>query len=218
MGGGGTEQCGPRWGCLSLDRESRFVVSFSARKSEAAAVPEVVRQTRERTAGQRGIMWISDGHHAYEKAVRRTYRAPLRTGAPGRPRYVMTPGVGLTQVVKTRQRGRVVKVEVRHRFGPEPTSPHTVRVERHNGVLRDRLACLTRKTHAFAKRDETWDALVGLSLFEHNWLRANSALRERADGLPEGRRYRKRSPAMAVGLTDHIWDWTEFLTRTVRQC
>jgi hypothetical protein len=102
-------------------------VSFSANTSEAAAVPEVVRQTRERTAGQRGIIWLSDGHHAYEKAVRRTYRAKLRTGAPGRPRYVMTPGVGLTQVVKTRKRGRIVNVEVRHRFGPEPTSPHTVR-------------------------------------------------------------------------------------------
>src|SRR5215213_6574770 len=36
----------------------------------------------------------------------------------------------------------------------------TVRVERHNGVLRDRLACLTRKTHAFTKRDQSWAALV----------------------------------------------------------
>jgi len=28
----------------------------------------------------------------------------------------------------------------------------------------------------------------------------------------EGRRYRRRSPAMAIGLTDHIWSWEEFLT------
>ena len=194
------------------------MVAFSARRSEAAAVPEVVRQTRERTAGQRGILWISDGHPAYEKAVRRTYRAPLRTGRPGRPRYVMTPGTGLTQVVKTREGSRVVSVDVRHRFGPEPTSPHTVRVERRNGVFRDRLACVTRKTHAFAKRDESWDALVGLSLFEHNWLRPHSALRERAPDLQAGRYYRKRSPAMALGLTDRIWSWTEFLTRKIYQC
>jgi hypothetical protein len=31
-------------------------------------------------------------------------------------------------------------------------------------VLRDRLKCLTPKTHAFARRDATWNALVGLSL------------------------------------------------------
>lgn len=188
------------------------MVSFCAKSSEAEAVPVVVRQTRERTAGQRGIIWISDGHHAYVKAVKRTYRHRVRTRAPGRPRYAPTPGVGLTQVVKWRKRNRLEKVEVRHRFGPKPTCSYTVRVERRNGVLRDRLACLTRKTHAFAKRDATWLALVELSLFEHNWLKEHVTLRERATDLPDGRRYHRRSPAMAIGLTDHIWGWTEFLT------
>jgi len=194
------------------------VVAFSASTSEGAAVPVVVRQTRARTAGQRGIIWISDGYHAYIQAVRRTYRSPLRTGAPGRPRYVPTPGVGLTQVVKTRKQNRIVKVEVRHCFGPEPRCPYTVRVERHNGVLRDRLGCLTRKTHAFAKQDETWDALVGLSLFEHNWLRPHVALRREGVDLPKGCVYQQRSPAMAIGLTDHVWGWSEFLTRRIYQC
>lgn len=209
---------GTRWGCLSLHRSSRFVVAFSVKESEAAAAAEVVPQTRRRTAGQRGIIWISDGHHAYMKCVRRTYRAPLRTGAPGRPRFVRTPGVGLTQVVKYRERGHIVKVEVRHCFGPEPEHPYTVLVERRNGVLRDRLNCLTRKTHGFAKRDNTWAALVGLSLFEHNWMCPHVALREKAEGLPQGRIYRQRSPAMAIGLTDHVWGWVEFLSRRVNQC
>jgi hypothetical protein len=26
-----------------------------------------------------------------------------------------------------------------------------------------------------------------------------------------GRRYQPRTPAMAIGLTDHIWTWDEFL-------
>ena len=93
---------------------------------------------------------------------------------------VPTPGVGLTQVV--------------HR-------------ERLNGVLRDRLNALTRKTHGLAKDVQTWDALVSLCLFEHNWLRPHPALREPAEGLAYGRRYRRRTPAMAIGLTDHVWTW-----------
>jgi len=193
-------------------------VAFSVKESEAAAAAEVIPLTRRRTAGQRGIIWISDGHHAYMKYVRRTYRAPLRTGAPGRPRFVRTPGVGLTQVVKVRERGHIVKVYVRHCFGPQPEFPYTVRVERLNGVLRDRLNCLTRKTHGFAKRDNTWAALVGLSLFEHNWMCPHVALREKRVDLPNGRVYRQRSPAMAVGLTDHIWNWVEFLSRRIDQC
>jgi hypothetical protein len=81
-----------------------------------------------------------------------------------------------------------------------------------NGVLRDRLNALTRRTHAFAKQAATWEALVIECLFEHNWIRPHPVLRERAEGLPGGRRYRQRTPAMAIGLADHVWSWEEFLS------
>lgn len=202
---------------MSLERKSRFVLAWSFGACEAQAVPAVVRQTRERTVGRRGCRWISDGHPAYPKAIRRVYRDPVRTGRVGRPRLVRTPGVGLTQVVKERRGRRVVGVYVRHCFGPAPECPYTVRIERLNGVLRDRLGCVTRKTHAFAKDARTWDAAVGLCLFEHNWMRPHCALRQQEDGLPQGRRYMRRSPAMAIGLSGHVWSWTEFLTHRVDQ-
>jgi hypothetical protein len=202
---------------VSLERKSRFVIAWNASASEAQAAPEVIRQTRARTAEGAGCVWISDGHPIYPKSIRQVYRDPLRTGRVGRPRLVPTPGVGLSQVVKHRKGRRVVKVEVRHRFGPAPSCPHTVHQERFNGVLRDQLACLTRKTHAFAKRERTWEASVGLRIFENNWMRPHNALRQEQPGLPGGRRYLRRSPAMAIGLSDHVWTWTEFLTRSVYQ-
>lgn len=55
--------------------------------------------------------------------------------------------------------------------------PHTVHSERLTGVLRDRLACRTRTTHAFAMQPTLWDAAVGLALFAHTWLRPQPALR-----------------------------------------
>jgi len=67
--------------------------------------------------------------------------------------------------------------------------------------------------HAVAKRDATWDALVGLQLFDHPFHRAHQALR-----LPcqEGvRRYRQPSPALALGLTDHLWSFQEWLTSRI---
>ena len=202
---------------MSLERKSRFVIAWNASASEAQAAPEGIRQTRARTAGGAGCVWISDGHRIYPKAIRQVYRDPLRTGRVGRPRLVPTSGVGLTQVVKHRKGRRVVKVEVCHRFGPAPACPHTVHQERFNGVLRDRPACLTRKTHAFAKRKRTWDTMVGLGIFESNWMRPHTALRQEQSGLPDGRRYLRRSPAMAIGLADHVWTWVEFLTRPVYQ-
>jgi hypothetical protein len=209
---------GARWGCFSIDRKSRFVVAWDAGQSEEAAAPEVVRKTRERTADRAGVRWISDGSPSYEKWIRKVYRDPVRTGRRGRPRLARTRGVGLTQLIKTRKGRRVVDVRVRHRFGPEPSSPHTVHVERRNGVLRDRLSCLGRKTHGFAKRSQTWDGAVSLSLFEGNWMLPHPALRVKQDGLPGGRRYERRSPAMDIGLTDHVWSWAEFLTFSPRHC
>lgn len=202
---------GPRWGCLSEARTSRFVVAWNFGASEEAAAPRVVEQTRQRTRKRRGIAWISDGKAVYAQQIRRVYRDPLRTGRRGRPRLVPTPGVALVQAVKHRKGRRVVQVEVRSRFGPTPEIPYLVCEERLNGVLRDRLNCLTRKTHGFAKAYATWDAAVTLCLFEHNWLRAHSALKQPMPEPVNGRRYRPRSPAMAMGLSDHQWTWEEFL-------
>ena len=124
-----------------------------------------------------------------------------------------TPGVRLTQVVKHRCGRRLDHVEVRAILGAPVSQPHTVHVERFNGVLRDRLGCLTRKTHAFAKDAVTWDAAFSLAIFEHNWLRPHPALRQL---LPEPigqRRYHRRTPAMLLGLADQPWTWLDFLTQ-----
>ncbi|MGH2583322.1 MAG: hypothetical protein ACRDJE_00235 [Dehalococcoidia bacterium] len=124
-----------------------------------------------------------------------------------------TPGVRLTQAVKHRHGRRLVGVEVRATIGPAVDQPHTVHIERFNGVLRDRLACLTRKTHAFAKDATHWDAAVTLALFAHNWLRRHPALRQPVPAPIEQRRYRRRTPAMLLGLADRPWSWLDFLTQ-----
>lgn len=206
---------GARWGCLSQERPTRFIVAWGFGENEDDAAPPVVRKTRARTRGQAGVPWVSDGRAVYRREVPKTYRDPHRSGRRGRPRLERTAGVGLVQAVKQREGSIVVGVEVRVVLGEPIACPYTVHIERLNGVLRDRLACLTRKTHAFAKVSASWDAAVMLSVFEHNWLRPHRALREGpVEGL-EPRLYRQRTPAMAIGLTDHLWSWEEFLTHRI---
>ena len=208
---------GSRWGCLTQDRPTRFSVAWSFGPSEDTAAPAAVAQTRARTAGRSGVPWVSDGRAVYREAVPHVYRDPVRTGRRGRPPLRPTPGMGLVQAVKHRRGRRLEQVEVRVVRGDPPACPYTVHVERVNGVLRDRLACLTRKTHAFAKAAATWDAAVSLALWEHNWLHAHPALRLRLrqPDPPSARRYHRQSPAMALGLTDHIWSWEEFLCHPI---
>ena len=195
------------------DRDSRFVVACATGPLNEDLIEQAVSTTVQRTH-QRPLSWFSDGWQGYRSILLRAYRKPVRTGKRGRPRLVVPETVCLTQTVKHRdQHGRLLSVEIRAALGVVMESAGTVHVERLNGALRDRLNALTRKTHAFAKRDATFDALVGLQLFDHNFQRAHPALRLPAeDGV---HRYRHRSPAMALGLTEHRWSFQEVLTTRV---
>lgn len=176
----------------------------------------VVPATRARTAGQAGVPWIGDGQATYADTIQTSYRDAVPSGVrPGWSILRLAPGTALTQAVKHRRGRRLVRVEVRATIGPLAAQPYAVHLERHNGVLRDRLNCLTRKTHAFAKDVATWDAAVSLVLFEHNWLHPHVALRQALPAPIDGRRYRQRTPAMALGLTDHPWTLPEFLAHPV---
>ena len=195
------------------DRDSRFVVACATGPLNEDLIERAVTTTVARTQ-QRELHWFSDGWHGYRSILVRAYRKRVLTGKRGRPALVVPETLTLTQTVKHRDaHGRLLSVEIRAALGAGMEAAGTVHVERLNGALRDRLNSLTRKTHAFAKRDATWDALVRLQLFDHNFHRAHQALRlPFEDGV---RRYRPRSPAMVLGLTDHLWSFQELLTSRV---
>ena len=179
------------------DRHRRFVVACATGPLREALIEQAVTTTAQRTQ-QRPLCWFSDGWHGYGSILERAYRKPVYTGKRGRPRLVIPEALSLTQTVKHRdERGRLLSVEIRAVLGAGMKPAGTVHVERLNGTWRDRLNALTRKTHAFAKRDATFDALIGLQLFDHNFHRPPRALRLPAcDG---SHRYQQRSPAIALG-------------------
>ena len=174
-----------------------------------------MRTTRARTVGQAGIPWISDGWSAYVDAISDGYCDPTPAEIHGWRVLQRTPGVSLTQAVKHRCGRRLTRIDVRAPIGPAVALPYTLHIERLNGVLRDRLACLTRGTHAFAKVTATWDAAVCLAIFERNWLRPHPALRQPLADPDHGRRYQRHTPAMVLGLTEHRRTLAEFLLRPV---
>ncbi len=196
---------GERWGCLVQDRDSRFVVACATGPLNEDLIEQAVTTTVQRTH-HRPLSWWSSGWQGYASILVRAYRERVLTGKRGRPPWVVPPTVTLTQTVKHRdEHGRLLSVEIRAALGVSVGPAGTVHVERLNA--------LTRKTHAFAKLDATWDALVGLQIFDHNFHRAHRAL-----CLPLGdgvHRYHQQSPAMALGLTDHLWSLQDLLTARI---
>lgn len=201
-----------------MERASRFVVAWASGPRDETLAERIVMATRDRTGRSAPITYITDGWEAYETAVKRAYwEREVYAANPNWMILTPTDTVRLTQAVKHRKGRRLTRVEVRATIGEPAELPYAVHLERLNGTLRDRLGCLTRKTHAFAKDVATWDALFSLALFAHNWLRPHVALRRALAEPLDGRRYERRTPAMALGLSDHLWTWEEFLRLPVRR-
>ena len=86
-------------------------------------------------------------------------------------------------------------------------------IERENGTDRHRNARKARKTYRFSKDWRYHEAVTYLSLYCYNFCWPVRTLTIE-DGRGERRR---RSPAMAAGLADHVWTMSEWLSRPAVQ-
>ena len=183
--------------------------------------------------------FTSDQLAEYPMALLHTYGTwyqPPRHGDRGRfpePRRVPKPGLVYAQVVKKREQGRVVDVQSRVVFGDRSqveallaTSPvsqaiNTSFVERDNLTLRQSNRRLTRRSNGFSK-DLTWfEKQLWLSLAYYHFVLPHHSLRrslpepQPTRGLGSCQRWQPTTPAMAAGMTDHIWTTTELLSYRV---
>lgn len=200
------------------------MVSLVVGKRAAGAVSEVVRDFRRRTAGRVMRLMTSDEYPAYPDAIRTAYGqvvVPPRTGRPGRPRrpsVILPPTVTYATVHKERANNRVVRVSTRVVFGTAMAVAlallasavsrvvNTCFIERHNGTDRNRSSRKVRKTYGFSKDWDVHRAATRFSHFRYNFCWPVRTLRVKVDG-----RWRERTPAMAAGLTDHVWSLSEWL-------
>lgn len=225
------KNCGPDdtrggdcWDHVAFDPQTRLVVSLVVGKRTTEATRALVRDFRRRTGGRVVRLMTSDEYPVYAEAIREAYGVrvvPPRTGRPGRPRRARTvaaPGVTYATVHKERENNRVVRVSSRVVFGtahavasalassPVSRSVNTCFVERHNGTDRNRCSRKVRKTYGFSKDWDVHRAASVFSYFSYNFCWPVRTLRVR-----NGQRWRQRTPAMAAGLTDHVWPLREWL-------
>jgi len=72
-----------------------------------------------------------------------------------------------------------------------------------------------RRSLAFSRRDDTKIALGWWGLTVYNWCRPHRSLRSPL-AQPQGKKkFEPRTPAMALGLTDHIWSIRDILLTPV---
>lgn len=232
------ETYGDAWVWIAFAPVWRFVLAFvvGKRTQESAnlLLDRVAYVTDEYLP-----LFTSDQLPEYATALLHTYgiwHQPSRNGPRGRhpkPRRVPDPDLLYAQVVKVRENGRVVDVGTRIVFGeaklieqrlaesPVSTAINTSFVERDNLTQRQSNRRLTRRTNGFSKELTWFEKQLWLSLAYYHLVLPHHSLRLELDtpeptrGDGSARRWQQRTPAMAAGITDHIWTTTELLSYRV---
>jgi len=192
-------------------------VDVGPRTQEQAALmlAQVVARVRELP------LFLTDGWKAYSAALLQVvgivYRRRRRgkVGRKPKPRLVAPKHLFYAQVVKVRnQRGQVAEVNRRVVFGGPRrfmqqlhlrqlgTTIQTAFMERWYGTLRGLVASLRRRTRCLSWSWGRHRGRLWLMVSLYNFVMPHKSLRQ-------GRT--RRTPAMAIGLTDHIWSYREYI-------
>lgn len=187
-------------------------------KSETQAAIEAFEKLKSRGHPHSPPPLVSDGWGGYKEALVEVWGKVPEYKGKGRPPTKKRPGADwqYLQMVKQRENGRVIGVKAKSIYGDEREvvellGKSTSYVERTNLTSRHMNGRLVRKTLGYSKELEMFRASSVWEDAVYNLGRALKSLR--IESLEaDNQCWLKRSPAMAAGLTDHIWEMEELLS------
>ena len=189
-------------------------------------ITRLIEQVR-RCALYRPLLFCVDGLAAYVSAIRRVFRTPVFTGKRGRPHLRAWEHVCIVQVVKQVCSRRVMGVVRRIAQGTSEQvvsllkqtqstlQAHVAYMERLNGTFRSRIAALIRRGRSLVRHLETLHQAMYLVGTVYNFCAPHKSLRRVLYLADNTRRWVSRTPAIAAGITDHIWTMQELLAYQV---
>jgi hypothetical protein len=208
-----------------------LVIDVGTRILEMAQ--RVVHQVVQRLASGCVPLCLSDGLKDYGTAFLAHFgqwMQPARRRDKGpmpQPRWVPLPELLYAQVVKSYRRRRIVGVKYRVVFGAMERVQqvlsacgrkiNTAFVERLNLDIRQRVAAVGRRVNTLCQGADGLRQQLGVYHVYYNFCLPHSSLRqplpvpEATNGSGSAKVWRPCTPAMAAGLTDHVWTLKEVL-------
>jgi hypothetical protein len=212
---------------------SKLLLAIDVGERTLALAQRVVHQVAQVLAPDSLPLFLTDGHKDYLPAILGHFGhwvQPERrqsTGPVPKPRWMPRPGLLYAQVIKTVRRRRLVRVTHRVVFGtleavtqvlaPYGWQINTALVERLNLDLRHHVAAIGRRVNTLCKHDAGLRQQLVLYQVYHNFVLPHASLRqplpvsEPTNGAGSSKVWRSCTPAMAAGLTDHVWSLKEVL-------
>lgn len=224
---------GTAWIWTAIAPEYRLALAAQVGNRNLYAARRLLRAVRRCLAEDTWPLFTSDALRHYAHVLLEAFGAwhrPKPTGKRGRPRNpvrVPHPSLGYAQVDKVRKGGRVVEVNRSIIFGVEKEilaraqslrrangrkgEINTAYVERQNLTMREENGRLSRKTLAFSKNRGDLQRQVDFWRGYANFVRPHRSLRVQVPNASSRKRWSPRTPAMAAGISDHVWRLEELL-------
>jgi IS1 family transposase len=223
----------PQWVWVAMDPESKLVLAIDVGNRTLALAQRVVHQVVQVLAPDCAPLFLTDGFREYLTALVTHYghwvQPPRRhaTGPAPKPRWMPLPQLLYAQVVKTVRRRRLVQVRHRVVFGTLETvnvllAPlgyqiNTAFIERLNLTIRQHVAAVGRRVTTLCKGEDGVRQQLVLFHAYHNFCLPHASLRVPlaaplpTNGSGSATQWQPRTPAMAAGLTDHVWTLRDVL-------
>jgi IS1 family transposase len=176
---------------LAMGGSAKAIISYRVGKRDQENTSAFVQDLRNRVLGKPEIS--SDGWLCYPGAVEDAFGIDCAYG-----QIIKNYGIqsGVVEAARRYSPAQVVSVSRREVVG-RPRHISTSFIERQNLTLRMQQRRFTRLTNAFSKKLENHEAAVALYVAHYNLCRVHETLRV--------------TPAMQLGVTDHIWSIGELV-------
>jgi len=223
----------PHWVWVAIDPVTKLLVAIDVGERTQAMAQRFVHHVTQVLAPDCAPLFLTDGFREYLTALLTHYgywvQLPRRqaTGPRPKPRWRPLPQLLYAQVVKTIRRRRLVAVTHRVVFGTMEAVNHVLAplgwqintsfVERVNLSIRQHVAAIGRRVSTLCKGEAGLRQQLTLSHVYYNFCLPHASLRqalpqpEPTHGTGSVRQWRPQTPAMAAGLTDHVWTLREVL-------
>ena len=223
----------PHWVWGALDPVTKLLLTIEVGERTLAMAQRVVHQVVQVLAPGCVPLFLTDGLKEYATALLTHFgqwiQPPRRqaTGPAPKPRWIPLPQLLYAQVVKTVRRRRLVAVKPRIVFGTlgavqQVLAAHgwqinTAFIERLNLTIRQHVAAVGRRVSTLCKGEDGVRQQLALYHVYYNFCLPHASLRhpllqaEPTPGTGSAKRWQPWTPAMAAGLTDHVWSLREVL-------
>jgi transposase-like protein len=217
-------QGGILWMAMALQVQTRLWLGGVLSPTRDMNLMVALMQKVRHSTLCRSLLFCVDGCAAYVSAIREVFREPICTGKPGRPPLRPWDGIYIAQVVKQYAHKHVVAVSRRIVQGTQAQidallqatkgggSINTAFIERLNATFRSYITALIRRGRALVRQMPTLHHAMYLTGTVYNFCTYHQSLRVPLYLPNNRRRWLRRTPAIAAGITDHLWTVQELLS------